>query len=264
MMPVYIPSYNRFEFKQARSLRLFNQVRGWKVFIVVRSNQYKRYSGILKQLDSWVTPVIVYKPGLTAARNCCVKHALSCGCSKMFMVDDDLAFFRRKPNEQKLCSLNSPRDMCKVVCRHLHNYAHVAISNRFGNAFEFRKAVEGVRGVRAVGYRVDILQKHRLGFDLCAGAREGMYMTLRLFRLRYPNLVLYNYAQESREPNVCDKDEQTMLEWTTASAKELERRFSNVVKHVQRNYKSGTRGEVRVQWKKALKEPRRILESTGL
>ena len=245
-MVVYIPSYNRYTEKLAKSVKFFSQCK-FPVFIIVRNTQLAEYRKLVK--GTVIKIVVTKMPGVISARNRCLKHAIKHGHDRILMSDDDLRFYNRVNG--KLQIIDNPDALVSYVSTKLDRYAHVALSNRFANNYTEENEIELGRGVRCVAYRVDILEQNGIWFEL--EGREGMHMTLRLHRLGYPNLVVYNYSQESVNKNVFDKGDNTTLEWTERTAQQLVAEHPDIVKYIEKKYKSGTRGEVRVAWKKSLK-----------
>lgn len=269
-MNVYVPSYNRYRAADMRSLVwLATAVPAKRLFLVVRADQMDQYRHGMREagLDPLhrCTMILVKEPGVCAARNAAVEHATGTGASKLLLVDDDLTFYQREGGQapgmggpgSRLVKCVDPMRVVNRIAQLLDRYAHAAVSNRYGNAFVETPLQAGVRGVRCVGYRVQVLRETGYRFEI--PGREGMHMTLRLFSRGYPNAVAYDYAQESCARNVFDHPGQTAEEWTRVTAEALARAHPGTVTLVRRAYKSGPRVEVRVAWAKALAEPRILL-----
>lgn len=258
---IYIPSYNRYNVKQAYTLEELRNLTNIPIFVIVRRDQRQHYQSLLSSMEmNHVELVTVNKPGACAARNLCVQTALANKHYKMVMLDDDLKFFYREwttgPDDKPTLyrTHNRPRYIRPVFDFYnaaLDHYAHAAVSMKFANVYQKENVVDNVRGVRAVGYRVDILNELKLKFEL--DGREGMHMTLRLMEAGYPNQVSFAWAQESCARNVFDKNNASTLEWSNTTATLFQKAHPRLVQTVKKYYNSGERIEVRVAWRNAMK-----------
>lgn len=252
---ICIPSYNRYGVKLARTLKLVARFKPrCRVALVVRHSQRMKYNGTLLKLGltGKVDVVLTGDKGVVQARNDGIEYLLKRGHRKMMIVDDDVSFATRE--EGRLLTLRTQAEffrLCRMFFGMLDKYAHCALSTRVSNRPHKPEVVEVARGHTCVGYRLDVLQETGQRFEL--EGREGLDFTLRLLSMGYPNAVLYRYSVNSCGASSRRMgDGQRMLEWTMGTAKALSRRFPNVVQAYQNNFKSGPRGEVRVQWKEAL------------
>lgn len=176
---------------------------------------------------------------------------------KMFLLDDDMVFYKRKSPEDWHLVKSSPTDivnMFHMLENWLDEYSHVSVSAREGN-----NRVEGPfklcgRALRCLGYRTkDVAQLDDIGRMLCMSDFD---ITLRLLRLGLANKISYNYAQNhssSNAPGGCSL--YRTKEKLAQAAIQLQKFHEPFVKLVEKETKGawggGTRTDVQIQWKKA-------------
>jgi hypothetical protein len=153
-------------------------------------------------------------------------------------------------------------------------FAHVGISQRFGNNRIEEDFVEITRMNNAYAYNTKIMRnlykKHGIGFSELEEkykkrfVMEDFMVTLQLLRLGYANRVTYEYCwsqKQSGDEGGCSlyrNDEMQQY-----SAKALAKEHPGLVRVVQKEskvkwkgFKSKTRYDVNIQWKKSFNKGR--------
>lgn len=193
--------------------------------------------------------------------------------SDVFMMDDDMDFYKRCPlkNREFVGGRWRPKDgwfsLSKTyVTEHdlislfdeLREYLEsgtsaVGISSRFGNDLEYSAYKLGAnRIMHALGYRRAVLRKMKFAFDAVA-FREDFHMALTLYRAGHSSYQVYDWCVAPGAygaPGGCSSERTT--DASDAAAEELAKLHAPFVKVVQKEYKGTPRKEVVVQWKKAL------------
>lgn len=264
---ICIPTYNRYNLKDAKTLKVLAKFNPrCFTLIVVRRSQKQLYQSLLKELGirERVRILTIGERGVVHARNAGVKYLQSLGYAKMIIMDDDLTFaVRTGPSLPLIKDSKTYQQFLSMIFSLLDQYAHVGVSTRIANRGGEPDYRELVRGHTCVGYRLDILKKHAITFDYVLEGREGMDMTLMLLKDGYPNAVLFKYSINSIQHSVvrdvlaAKHTKGNTQEFSTLSAQKLCTKHPGLITLIEKNYKSGKRTEVRVNWKKALKQPRK-------
>lgn len=192
--------------------------------------------------------------------------------SDVFMLDDDMDFYRRAPLQHRRFdgrwkpdpgvmglskSYAKPDELAQLfgaLSRMLlDDVGAVGISSRFGNDLEEAEWRQGAnRLMHAFGYRRKTLLK--LGFQFNAVRfREDFHMALTLYRHGFVSYQAYDWCVAPGAygaPGGCS-DERTVAA-SDAAALELARIHLPFVKVVDKEYKGTPRKEVVVSWKRAL------------
>lgn len=217
MIPPYLRVVGRYPRNVTKEIRMYQVPVGEDVEIFVPSRSRSARSLTLEALTygglaQRTTLVVPYSQGqayLPLARKHKVKQLLRCkedgiaatrklcgerAANKFIMIDDDLRFYRRKPNDVILYKFdkNDMAGMLILVSRMLDLYAHVAISAREGNNRLDFPYVTCSRPLRALAYR-------KKEFDACVHGRvaimEDFDVTLQLIKRGYENAVITEYSQ---------------------------------------------------------------------
>ena len=163
--------------------------------------------------------------------------------NKIVMLDDDLRFYIRK----------SPTDW---HLRYLDDYAHCGVSAREGNNRVEALSVETTRYMRLLAYNLDKFD----GIELArTKVMEDFDINLQLLKKGLPSKISYYYAQGQGSSNAAGGcSEWRTLEVQSAGAELLAKLHPEVVTVVEKETKTawggGIRKDVKVMWKKALKQ----------
>lgn len=257
-MLIYIPTIHR----QHRQITLRNLPEAWlpHVTLVTLEEQAQSYA------DAFPEVRVVAQPegckGIAAARQFMVEDCRAQGHDRIMMFDDDLRFYQRTdPSSVRLSTMNGDAmlPLWDDVEKALEEYAHVGISPReYNNAFPVDSAVVR-RMMRAIMYRVDVLEDLGLSFDVGYDrfSMDDFNMTLALLRRGFANLVFYKYAQNQDQGSDTEGGASTWRadESQSRSAHmlaELHPGFVEVVKKTTlQSWGGRTRDDVKVQWRKA-------------
>lgn len=185
------------------------------------------------------------------------------GDDNFCMVDDDLYFYHRRSDDRtKLRDITPAElrfafmemgDMLDRGC------AHVGFASREGANRNTEQHIDNTRIMRVLGYNTQILRKVGLRFDAMQ-VMEDFHVALTLLEHGYPNVVLNDYAHNqasgSGAKGGCSHFRTPALH--AENAERLAALHPRYVKVVEKETKGawggGTRKDVNVQWKKAIKE----------
>lgn len=253
-MKIYIPTMGRVD--RQRTLSVIPDK--FDVSLVVdhiERNMYKEYTS---RCEIIVTPKTVTDIGATRKF---ITKLQSVG--NIVMLDDDLQFYRRKPDgylEGNLGDIQAQRkitgEALSLVSKTLsQGFAHCGISAREGNNRVSADYVDCTRMLRLLAYDAYKLKHLGIKFDRIS-LMEDFDVTLQLLTKGCPNRVFYNYAQGQRVSNESGGcSSYRVPELQTESAHKLKQNFPDFVDVVQKETKvawgGGTRTDVRIKWKKA-------------
>ena len=198
--------------------------------------------------------------GLGAVRQWCLEYADKLDVKKLALFDDDLIQWSRRgmTTTGDTYAKTGPAEVGEAFKRmwsHLDRYAHGAIAISLFSVgcdeLEYNK-----RALDALFYRVDVLMKHRLKFDM--RTMSDFDMTLKLFKAGYANIIdryVYQKQMGSNKAGGCSAYRD--LEEMTRASVELERRYPGFVKLTTRpsaswNY-DRDRTDVRIAWARMAK-----------
>ncbi len=190
----------------------------------------------------------------------------------VFMLDDDMAFYRRcDPHQRdfvngrwkarpghKTLSLDYVRheDLAGLfdsLEANLLRAPAVGISSRFGNDLEpLEEKVGANRLMHGFGYHRKTLQQQKFKFN-AVQFREDFHMALTLLRAGYKSLQRYDWCVAPGAygaPGGCASER--TVEASDAAAHKLAALHPGFVKVVDKTYKGSPRKEVIVSWKRAL------------
>lgn len=257
-MKIYIPTYNRYMARLAQALWIWPK--DLPVFVVVRPEELERYEQLLTNIGLRQWTILPFgQEGVMLTRNAILDHATGIKENRIFILDDDINFLRRKDDHAwKLRGATDEEviEMFNELTEALTDYAHVGVSGREGNNRVLDDWVENTRIIRFIGLRMDVLNKHGIRYRL--HNREDFDLTLRLLSLGCKNRVYYKYAQGQKESGMAGGLSGSPVrepEAMAANAHELADLHPGLVKVVQKKTKTsfggGTRTDVICYWKKA-------------
>lgn len=187
---------------------------------------------------------------------------------KIVMLDDDLAFYRRKSKADwhlRYCNEDDLWDLVDWFDSALDKYSHVGVSAREGNNRIERLEVENTRMMRCLGYNRKKVLKTGARFDRLP-TKQDFDMTLQLLRKGHANLVSFEFAQGqwngSQAEGGCSvyRTEQMMTE----SAEALAKLHPGFVKLREKTTKTawkslgGVRIDVTCYWQKAFQSSKTL------
>jgi len=184
----------------------------------------------------------------------------NCPTPYLFLLDDDMVFFRRIPGTVKLekCDPYNVDSMFRELYdwMSLDDVPVVGVSARQGNNHNPNDYQEATRQMNFHGIDVERFKALGLQFD-GQEVMEDFYMTLSLLTQGIPNRVMYQYCWNqvgSGAEGGCSS--YRTWEVQKRCAHELAESFPDFVTVVEKTTKTTwkefpTRFDVRVQWKKA-------------
>lgn len=192
----------------------------------------------------------------------------------VFMLDDDMVFYRRCPVEHrvyegrwranpghKTLSLDyvSDRglvDLFQDLELNLARHGLVGISSRFGNDCEPVEHRSGAnRLMHGFGYRKKLIPKKFRFSDVMF--REDFHLALTMYKQGHASYQRYDWCVAPGAygaPGGCSSERTVPL--SNKAAEKLAELHAPFVAVVDKPYKGVPRKEVRVQWKKALETAR--------
>jgi hypothetical protein len=193
----------------------------------------------------------------------------------VFMLDDDMAFYRRCPNQARafIDGRWKPKDpkrhkslsldyvtnrgvesLFDTLDEELDTYGAVGISSRFGNDLEPLEWKPGAnRLMHGFGYSRKALMKLKFQFN-AVQFREDFHMALSLLRAGHQTLQCYEWCVAPGAygaPGGCSSER--TVEASDAAAEQLAALHPGFVKVVEKDYKGTPRKEVVVSWLKAMR-----------
>lgn len=225
------------------------------VYLVVEADEAQAYS-FLNQ------PLIIMKEGQRgtgAARQAAVDFAQDKGIKKILMLDDDLTFAHRRidddPTKFRAATDTAVLDCITDVEKQLDNYAHVSIAAREGGNRRTEAYVDNIRALRALAFRVDILQTTGIRFDV-AQVMEDFHVQLSLLLEGYAHRTVNWIVQNQGSSNAAGGcSTYRTMEVQHLAATSLALRFPDFVRVVQKTTKTAwggqTRSDVIISWKAA-------------
>lgn len=258
-LQVFIHTYGRSGDQQSLK-RLSPRVRR-RTWLVVQERESNLYD--------W--PRLLILPDhirmLSPTRQYILEHAKR---TKIIMMDDDLAFYRRKSSEDwhlRYCKDKDVSVLFDQLSSWLDDYVHCGVSAREGNNRVEKSHVENTRMMRLLGYNRELVLKAGARFDRL-DTKQDFDMTLQLLRAGFENIVSYGFAQgqwrSSNAPGGCS--EYRTQDMMSRCAEELAELHPGFVKVVTKRTKTAWRdfGNVRKDvicyWQKAY----RSSDSDGL
>ncbi len=199
-------------------------------------------------------------------------HVETCKTPYLFLLDDDMVFFKRIPDSIKLEKCNDPQleFMFSILTDWMFydDLPLVGVSARQGNNHVKEIYKDATRQMNFHGIDIDRFKQLGLRFDGLE-VMEDFNLVLNLLIQGIPNRVFYKYCWNqlgSGAVGGCSSYRTGELQKQCAET--LQKRFPEFVKTVEKKSKSGwegleTRTDVRVQWKKAYDYGRKLNETNN-
>lgn len=249
-MQIFIPTYGRSDY-QVTWDNLPHAVK-FSTKLVVQERERHKY----EKYPTVVLPPEIQSIGPT--RQWILDHATD---SYIIMLDDDLDFATRREDEPakfRGSTDGDTYDMIYAILEQLHlGYKLVGVSGREGanrdtSAIKYATRQLRIHGINRVAFKELGIRFDRIPF------MEDFDVTLQLLEQGHTNCVLnqwvHNQRGGSNAPGGCS--ESRTAEAQSAAAKELKRLHPSVVRLVEKttgDWGMGTRLDVYVEWKKALR-----------
>jgi len=188
------------------------------------------------------------------------RHFILTDCQdpKLMILDDDLVFATRRPDEPTKFRPSDEDDMLQMIEaaeRALDHYVHGAIAPREGGNRDVNDYKFNTRAMRAHFFRADILNANNFGLN---GTKfmSDFDTTLNLMEDGYSNVLLNQWVTNQAGSNTAGGCSTTRtLDDLAEAAHLLKSRHPKFVTVVKKTTKSawggGERTDVRIQWKKA-------------
>tara|TARA_B100000085_G_C18530335_1_gene507745 strand:- start:578 stop:1363 length:786 start_codon:yes stop_codon:yes gene_type:complete len=254
MIPIYIPTRGRTN-KQTTWESIGSKVRSAAV-LVCPDNEVSTHESLGRKTLNRGSIT-----GINNARQFILEHALEKGHDKIIILDDDLIFGRRISDVAPNLRKTKPEEMHElfdIMSEYLNSYVHVGVSPRQMNDKHFpARWKECMRQNAVHGIQPKVLKEEHLRYDT-VDLMEDYYMTLSLFKLGYPNVMITDWTWDQRGASgaVGGCSSYRNAELQERASKKLEAMFPKHVKAVKKETKTGwdnmkVRWDVRVQWRKA-------------
>lgn len=224
--------------------------------LVVQEHEFKKYK------EMWGRRCAIIKlPSDITRLSPTRQYLLTKNNGKILLMDDDLTFSIRRiedPTKFKPATGADVAHMLGTLEAALGTYAHVGVLAREGGNRVTTYWVYATRMMRVLGYDTKRVRKAGARFDRVP-TKQDFDMTLQLLRAGLPNAVLAQYVQNqcgSQAKGGCSAYRNEKM--NVDSSNRLAEFHPGFVKVVQKTTKTawggGTRTDVLVAWKKALKE----------
>jgi len=256
---ICIPTKGRAD-KQVTLDFLGDRLRG-VCTLLVDSEEFDDYSLTVDDVNIVAMPPEV--KGIGKVRQWAVEN---CPTPYLFLLDDDMVFFKRIPGTVKLekCDSYMMEDLFEELVNwmSLDDVPVVGVSARQGNNHNPNTYQEHTRQMNFHGIDVQRFKSLGLCFD-GQDVMEDFYMTLSLLTQGIANRVMYQYCWNqvgSGAAGGCSS--YRTWEMQKRCAEELAASFPDFVTVVEKTTKTTwkefpTRFDVRVQWKKAYEHGRK-------
>ena len=179
----------------------------------------------------------------------------------LVMLDDDLEFAVRRVDNPTLLRPAKAVDVESIfetLRINLHDQKHVGIASREGANRCTDENLWNTRAMRVLAYRSSAILDNNLRFA-DGGFMCDFHMTLSLLELGYPNCVMnwctQNQIGGSNAPGGCSETRTVAAQAEAAhNLRRLHPQFVTVVEKTTKTaWGGGTRTDVRIAWKEALK-----------
>lgn len=193
----------------------------------------------------------------------------------IWLMDDDLTFFRRKKGDTALkrCKKKHIKKMLGTMCKHLTDVPMVGISTRLGNNREPEPYKDITRVTRCYALNRKVFNEVGATFaPFEPFVAEDFHMALCFLNKGHPNRVIYSYAQEDIGSNAeggCSQYrtadvQRTTSFWMTDNHPEVTiKTKSSANWDIDGKGEKNYRVDMIVQWKKAYK-PQKERKAGGL
>lgn len=253
---IYLTTKSRWN--DIKTLRKLSPTLKSRIRIVVQNYEYKFYLKRFPKHQFIVLPKRIKT--LEPTREFLWRYSKAMGIGKFFLLDDDMAFYKRVTFKQPLrCKVMEPEETVKMfdyMYDLLDKYAHVGISEKLGNNRVETEIKECTRYVRLLGYNLNKIPFEKLKFGrlICMSDYD---MNLQLLKLGLKSGVTFKYAQDhgaSNSEGGCSV--YRSLEVLEDSALKMVDFHPGIVTAVKKKTKGAwfngkERTDVRIQWQKA-------------
>lgn len=259
-MRIYIPSRGRADLKKQSTFMALPKVLQKETLLVVPADEFEAYAALGLPTISPPNKAT----GIGPTRQWIVKtHHEHRSDPRLCMLDDDLAFGRRRPDSPAHFREMTTSDFSELfyaIGKQLLRYAHVTVCPREGgNRLAGTTALEeNMRPLRVLAYNADVLVGEDIRFDDVA-LMEDFHVALSLMRKGYANALLTAWCQGQRQSNEAGGcSTYRTLKTQAVAARELTKLHAPHVRLVTKTTKhawgGGERLDVVVAWKKAYAE----------
>jgi hypothetical protein len=251
IMQIFIPTYGRSSTQPTFHAL---QAAGLDPVLVVQYREHGKYHGCpVNILPNYIRTI-------APTRQYILDHFVT--DDTFCMVDDDLVFFKRRDDDKTKLREITPSELYNAF----HNmsimlgrtYPHAGFASREGANRNTQEWVYDTRIMRVLGYDATVLRDYEIRFDDME-VMEDFHVALQLLERGYHNVILNDYAHNqagSGAAGGCSHFRTPELH--AANAEKLATFHPRYVKVVEKTTKGawggGTRKDVVVQWKKAIKE----------
>ena len=253
-MLIMIPTLGRADKVERTTLSKFHPATRNGIVLFVQESEALLYS----HLPNPIVPLPSSIVELSPTRQYMLEWAHLKGHEKIIMLDDDLQFYHKRP-EDATRMLRSDEDhvdkMLFYVEDLLDRYAHVCVGDTLFANNRLTDYQEVGRAMRALAYRTDVLMREGCRFDRLR-TKQDLDMAIQLLGKGYKNAMTNKYMQtqnSSQTDGGCSRYRTPEL--MTADAHRFEELHPGVAKAVRRRTKNswggGERWDVRVNWRKA-------------
>ncbi len=253
-MDIVIPSLGRWT-RQPTLQALVKA--GIRPYLVVQNHEWEHYAGAFNGRDVELVGLPSAIRTISTTRQWILENVGS-GSSSLIMIDDDLAFYKRRDDDRTKLRDITPSEL-NAAFQHmdacLGEYGHVGFAAREGANRNTNHHALNTRIMRVLGYHRPTLIKRGIRFDQVE-LMEDFHVALQLLESGVPNIVLNDYAHNQDGSNSAGgcSSFRTMERHGTAAQRLaiLHPRFVSVVeKTTKAAWGGGTRLDVLIQWKKA-------------
>lgn len=254
-MKIFIPTFRRVA-RQHTFHALSPLLRKSVVFVIYKEEE-KQFHELYPNTELLVCPARVR--GVGRKRQFIVDTA---GDECFVMMDDDLSFASRRLDDPSKFQEATAQDLHAMMARMralLRTHAHVGILAREGGNRVMQDTVYAVRMMRVLAYNGRMLRAAG-GVDFTRlPFMTDFDVTLQLLRKGLPNAVIAEFVQDQRGGSNATGgcSEYRTLTDQGESAIALKNLHSDFVKLVLKTTKGawggGTRTDVQISWKKALR-----------
>jgi len=251
---IFIPTSGRTGRQTTlHSLRVSDELLS-KTILVVPEDEYEEYE---EEYGLEVDVLACNAKGIAATRQYIVDN---CETPYLFMLDDDMVFFRREFESVKLAKATPEEleDMFSTLLFWLQyeGFPMVGVSARQGNNHVEEDYRDVTRQMNFHGISVEAFSNYMLDYSEIE-VMEDFYVLLDLFTKGGKNRVMYEYCWNQRGSGAdggCSSYRDNDMQ--SRAANQQKEMFPEFVTVVEKESKSSLKGmenrtDVRVQWKKA-------------
>ena len=232
-------------------------------------DQVSSYVGVLQDNNKVMEIPRGVPQYLSSQRQYVMERCIKDKYKYVWLMDDDLTFFRRKDMKLKKCKKKHIKEMFLDVRKHLESMPVVGVSTRLGNNRVTTDYDETNRVTRCYAMSTEAFKDVGATFaPFEPFLAQDFHMTLCFLNKGHNNRILYTYAQEDIGSNAeggcsyyrSQKLQKRVSFWFADNHPEVTVRAKS-----SKNWNGyeGARVDMTVQWKKAYK-PKKVRASGGL